>query len=79
MIELVEKEVRFKFKGNEYTLIEPTVEVLERLEALAKKEDFSEMAFYCAMMKECGLDEKVSKQLSLRHLRQLTDELKKVK
>ncbi len=79
MLELLEKEISFKFKEETHTIKEPTVETLERIEAIVKKDDLSEMAFYVLMMKECGLDESVARQLSLRHLRQLMEEIKKVK
>jgi hypothetical protein len=79
MLELKELEVKFKFKGEEYSINELTVGDLENLEKEVKNEDMTEVGLYRKMMKLAGLDEKVANQLSLRHLKQLAEAINKEK
>ncbi len=79
MLELKELEVEFKFKGEKYSIRELTVGDLEVLEAEVKNENLTEVGLYRTMMMMAGLDEEVAGQLSLRHLKQLAEEINKEK
>lgn len=79
MLKLEKLKLRFEFENNEHELNELSIGQLEEIQEEVKTNGLTEVSMYCMILKKAGLSDKVAKSLTLRQLKQLTEELAKEK